>query len=207
MIADSIIFDLDGTLWSAIEGICKSWKTVLSKYPDIKKEITPADLESCMGLQIKEIGRKLFPELDEDFQMKLLKEHCDTEQVILEKEGGNLYPKVEDTLKELAKKYKLFIVSNCQTGYIPCFFKAHKLDKYFIDSECSGNTGLTKAENIKLVMKRNQLLQPVYVGDTALDGASARDAGVPFIYARYGFGQVSDYDYKIDGFEDLLSVL
>ena len=29
---DSIIFDLDGTLWNAIEGVCGTWKTILSKY-------------------------------------------------------------------------------------------------------------------------------------------------------------------------------
>jgi phosphoglycolate phosphatase len=204
---DSIIFDLDGTLWSAINGILKSWKTVLSKYPNIKKEITAADLESCMGLQVKEIGNKLFPELDEDFQMKLLKEHFATEQIILSEQGGILYPNVEETLTELAKNYKLFIVSNCQAGYIPCFYRSHKLDKYFIDSECSGVTGLSKAENIKLIIKRNNLRNPIYVGDTALDASSSRSAGIPFVYASYGFGNVAEYDYVVEEFEELLTLV
>lgn len=37
------------------------------------------------------------------------------------------------------------------------FFKAHKLDKYFIDYECPGRTGLPKGENIKLIVERNNL--------------------------------------------------
>lgn len=37
------------------------------------------------------------------------------------------------------------------------FFKAHKLDKYFTDYECPGRTGLSKGENNKLVIERNNL--------------------------------------------------
>ncbi|WP_160684841.1 HAD family hydrolase [Clostridium sp. C2-6-12] len=203
---DSIIFDLDGTLWNSIEGVCDAWKTVLSKYPNIKRVVTPKDMEGCMGLQVNEIGKKLFPDLDEDFQMKLMKECCDAEQVYLGEHGGKLYPKLEETLKVLSEKYKLFIVSNCQDGYIQCFFKAHKLDKYFNDIECSGVTGLSKGENNKIIIKRNKLKSPIYVGDTNGDAQSAKVAEIPFVYARYGFGNVKEYDYVIDSFEEMLTL-
>jgi phosphoglycolate phosphatase len=36
------------------------------------------------------------------------------------------------------------------------------------------------------------LQSPVYVGDTTGDRDSAAKAGVPFIYANYGFGKVDD---------------
>ena len=203
---NSIIFDLDGTLWNAIEGVCGAWKSILSKYPNIKRVVTPKDMEGCMGLQISEIGKKLFPDLDEDFQMKLMKECCETEQVYLGEHGGKLYPKLEETLKRLSEKHKLFIVSNCQNGYIQCFFKAHKLDKYFIDFECSGVTGLSKGENNKILMGRNNLKSSIYVGDTMGDAESAKVAEIPFIYARYGFGNVEKYDYVIDSFEEILTL-
>ena len=203
---DSIIFDLDGTLWNAIEGVCGAWKAILSKYQNIKKVVTPIDMEGCMGLQISEIGKKLFPDLDEDFQMKLMKECCETEQVYLGEHGGKLYPKLEETLKRLSEKHKLFIVSNCQNAYIQCFFKAHKLDKYFIDFECSGVTGLSKGENNKILMGRNNLKSSIYVGDTMGDAESAKVAEIPFIYARYGFGNVEEYDYVIDSFEEILTL-
>ncbi|MFD3157311.1 HAD family hydrolase [Haloimpatiens sp. FM7330] len=203
---DSIIFDLDGTLWSAIEGICGAWKIILPKYPNITKVITPKEMEGCMGLQIKEIGKKLFPDLDEDFQMKLMEECCEEEQVYLEEHGGTLFPKLEETLKALSEKYKLFIVSNCQDGYIQCFLKAHKLDKYFDDFECPGVTGLSKGENNKIIIERNKLKSPIYVGDTNGDAESAKVAGIPFVYARYGFGNVEEYDYAIDSFEEILTL-
>ena len=203
---DSIIFDLDGTLWNSIEGVCTVWKTVLANYPNIDKVITPNDMKNCMGLTIDKAGKKLFPNLNETLQMQLMRECCKAEVVYLGNHGEKLYPKVEDTLKCLSKKYKLFIVSNCQDGYIQCFFKAHKLDKYFTDIECSGVTGLPKGENNKLIIERNNLQHPVYVGDTTGDRESAVVANIPFIYARYGFGTVDDYDYVIDNFEDIISL-
>ena len=110
---------------------------------------------------------------------------------------------IKDTLKELSKNHKLFIVSNCQDGYIECFFKAHKLDKYFTDYECPGRTGLSKGENNKLIIERNNLKNPVYVGDTEGDAESAKAAGIPFVFAKYGFGNVKEYQYAINKFEDL----
>lgn len=206
MNVDSIIFDLDGTLWDSIEGASLAWKEVLANYPNIKKVITKKDIQSCMGLQIAPIGEKLFPDLSQDMQMQLMNEYCETEQVYLGEHGGILYPNLEETLKKLSKHYKLFLVSNCNDGYIQCFFKSHKLDKYFIDFECSGVTGLSKGENNKLIIKRNNLKNPVYVGDTISDAESAKVAGIPFVYARYGFGQVEKYDYVIDNFEELLKL-
>lgn len=200
---DSIIFDLDGTLWNSIEGICEAWKTVLANNPNITGIVTPEDMQGCMGLPMDEIGKRLFPDLDDKFRTKLMKEFCETEQVYLGEHGGRLFPKLEETLEKLSKKNKLFIVSNCQDGYIQCFFKAHKLNKYFSDFECWGVTGLSKGENNKIIMERNNLKKPIYVGDTNGDAESAKVAGIPFVYARYGFGNVEEYDYVIDRFEEL----
>ncbi|MBR0596480.1 HAD family hydrolase [Sinanaerobacter chloroacetimidivorans] len=201
---DSIIFDLDGTLWNTAKAVCSLWNTILKNYPHIKKSVTIEEVEGCMGLQTNEIGRKLFPNLHEDTQHKLMDELCEAELSYLGEHGGVLYPKLEETLNQLIRKYKLFIVSNCQDGYIQCFLKAHKLDQYFVDFECSGATGLPKGENNKLIIQRNSLKSPVYVGDTNGDAESAKVAEIPFVYARYGFGKVEKYDYVIDGFEEIL---
>ena len=83
------------------------------------------------------------------------------------------------------------------------FLKYHQLGKYFLDFENPGRTGLTKGENIKLIIERNRLNNPVYVGDTEGDLKAARLAGIPFIYASYGFGEVSEYDYYIKALDEL----
>ena len=152
------------------------------------------------------ISRKLFPDLNDTERQNIVKELCEVEQSLLEKNGGVLFHNVENVLKELSQKYKLYIVSNCQDGYIEAFYKFHRLDQYFLDFENPGRTGLSKGENIKLVIERNNLLSPVYVGDTQGDLEAARFANIPFIFAEYGFGQVSEYDMKVKSFEELLKV-
>lgn len=203
---DSIIFDLDGTLWDSVDSIKVSWNNVIQANNGVRNELTREDLEGVMGLQMDEIGRKLFPSLDDQGRAKILKECFDVENEYIEKNGGVPYKNVEAVLKELSKKYKLFIVSNCQDGYIEAFYKYHELEKYFIDYENPGRTGLSKGENIKLIIERNQLSDPVYVGDTEGDFKAARHAKIPFVYAKYGFGEVSEYDEVIEEFEDLLKL-
>jgi phosphoglycolate phosphatase len=203
---DSIIFDLDGTLWDATENVLVVWNQVLSSKKEIKRLIAKEELQGTMGLQIKEIGQKLFPYLDEHVQEEIMAECCQVENEFLENHGGHLYDQLEETLRILSQKYKLYIVSNCQEGYIEAFYQYHQLGKYFQDYENPGRTGLSKGENIKLIMDRNNLKNPVYVGDTEGDRVGAQVAGIPFVYAKYGFGQVSHFDYCIDQFEDLLKL-
>lgn len=204
---DSIIFDLDGTLWDSTSSVLNAWNKTLEKYTEVKNSITVDDMKGVMGLVIRDIAKIFFPYLEEEKRMEIIKDCCKNECDYLEKQGGILYDRLEETLKELSKVYKLFIVSNCECGYIESFFKFHRLDKYFSDFENPGRTGLVKGENIKLIIKRNNLINPMYVGDTAGDLEAASYAGIPFIYARYGFGQVKDYDYVIDNFAELLDVV
>ena len=203
---DSIIFDLDGTLWDATEGIATSWSEIISKYDSEIKQITADDLKKYMGLRLEEIAARIFPNMNEDERDKILKECCEYENEYLTKNGAILYEKLEDTLKELSTKYKLFIVSNWQDGYIELFLDYNNFGQYFVDYECPGRTNLSKDENIKLVINRNNLKNPVYVGDTKMDSEAANKAGVPFILARYGFGNAENYYHAIDKFEELLKL-
>ena len=107
----------------------------------------------------------------------------------------------------LAKKYPLFIVSNCLSGYIENFLDQHQLEHLFTDHECSGNTGRPKAENIGMIVDRNQLKNPVYVGDTMGDFEAAKKNEIPFIYAEYGFGKVDSALYSINHFQQIQDTL
>ena len=72
--------------------------------------------------------------------------------------------------------------------------------------ECFGNNDLPKWDNIALIIKRNNLKNPVYVGDIDNDRIAAGKAGADFIYAEYGFGDVKKYDDIIYRFGDLLRI-
>lgn len=204
---DSIIFDLDGTLWDSTQEVLVSWNQVLDKYDEVGKKFTKEDIEGFMGTPITTIFEVFLPHLDAEKRTAIEKECSENEMKYIATHGGRLFHGLEDVLKVLSAKYKLAIVSNCQNGYIEAFLKYYGFEKYIIDFEHIGRTGLPKGENIKLVMERNKLKNSIYVGDTDGDRKAARLAGVPFVYARYGFGEVKEYDYVIDTIEKLLEMV
>ncbi|MBJ8055344.1 HAD family hydrolase [Bacillus cereus] len=203
---DSIIFDLDGTIWDSINTVLLAWNSIVEENKQVEKKLTRKDFEGTMGLQMDDISSKLFPNLDLDNRTQIIKQCFEIEGKYIEEHGGVLYANVKDVLYNLSKKYKLFIVSNCQQGYIEGFFRYHQLENYFLDYEVPSRTGLTKGDNIKLIIERNNLSKPVYVGDTESDLNASRYAGIPFVYANYGFGNVGEYDQVIEKFDDLLDL-
>lgn len=207
---DGIIFDLDGTMWDTRKPICEAWNIILSNHPEIHRApITENALNDCMGLPMYDIAARLFPDEREITRNTLMDELCTFENGYLAEKGGILYPRLADTLYELSGKYPLFIVSNCQDGYIESFLTAHLMSDFFKDTECWGRTFLPKGESNKILIERNDLKNPVYVGDTAGDAKSAEDAGIDFIYAAYGFGKVDDDRYvaRINTFSELQEIL
>lgn len=203
---DSILFDLDGTLWDSVDGILFTWNQVIEQHHNFRPPITRQEQESLMGLQMDEISRRLFPMESPERQQALMAECMELENQYLAQHGGRLYPGVMETLEVLSKKYPLCIVSNCQKGYIEAFLQAHQLEPFFADFLSYGETLQSKGENIKLVMERNGFQYPIYVGDTQGDRNSAQYANIPFVYAAYGFGTVDDYDAEIQSFSQLLQL-
>ena len=203
-----IIFDLDGTLWDSSEQVVEAWNEVLSRYPDLNRQITADDMQGYMGKTMYHIAALMLPDTEESLRNRIMDECCKNEHIYLEKHNGRLYPQLAKTLLKLKDMgYSLYIVSNCQDGYIQLFLKINSLEKYFEDFICQGATGLTKAENISLAVKRNALDKAVYVGDTLLDMQSADGAGVPFIHASYGFGKPDRETPSIRCFAELTEII
>jgi phosphoglycolate phosphatase len=206
---DSIIFDLDGTLWDSTDTITDAWQTALSKAPYMNNEVmTRERVRSITGMTYDKIFEKLFPFLD-DAQRAEVKHLCSVSELeILHKQGGTLYPELTQTLEYLGEKYKLYIVSNCQSGYIELFMDLYDMHGHFLAHQCFGTKGNPKADNIKDIVNDHNLKNPVYVGDTMGDYDSATKAGVPFIFASYGFGEVENGQVAtIDDFAQLRAIL
>ncbi len=203
---DSIIFDLDGTLWDARDVLVRSWNSSFERL-GVNKKITVDELTPCLGLTLDKIAEKILPSEDMGRSEYITEECCKDHNIFLEKYGGRLYPHFWETIKELKRSYRLFIVSNCREGYIESFLNAHKAWDFFEDIENNGRTGLDKAGNIRLVAERNSLSAPVYVGDTISDMESAKKVGVPFIFASYGFGKCDGCENRIEGFEQLVDLM
>ena len=195
-----IMFDLDGTLWDSTEQIVTSWNQVLQQY---QKQVSLGQLQSLMGQTMDEIARQIMPEEPLDTRMKIFDQCLEEENRYLEAHGGVLFPNVEETLQQLSRQYPLFIVSNCQSGYIEAFLHYHKLEQYFTDHECFGNTGKGKAENEVLVAKRHELDRVIYVGDIQGDYDATKKAGFAFVHAAYGFGTVDADVERAASFREL----
>ena len=203
---DAIIFDLDGTLWNTVDSCLKATSLVKEEHKDITRDVTREQIESAMGKTSDEIINIYYGYLPREKGEEYANEAFSKNVENLLKEGGRLYPNTRETIINLSKKYKLYIVSNCVKGYIESFFNTSGLKDYFDDYESYGNTLLSKGENIKLVIERNNLQNPIYVGDTSGDMEGAKIAGIPFVYAAYGFGDVESFDYKIDDISELLDL-
>jgi len=202
-----IIFDMDGTLWDSAEGVAQSWTRIVNQEYDKERVISVEDVHGVMGKTMDKIAEILFPELEEAPRLELLDLCCKDENAYLREHGGVLYPELEETLTELRKQYHLYIVSNCQSGYIEAFLEHYGFGHYFEDIECFGNNGLQKGENIRRLAKRNGLTKAVYVGDIQGDYDATTEAGLTFIHAAYGFGTIAQKTARIECFKDLPEVV
>ena len=200
---DSIIFDVDGTLWDSTESVAASWNKAIREHSSLNLTLEPVSLSRVFGKTMTEIADTLFPSLSADERMKLLEVCFDEENRYLEDHTGILYPDVARTLKKLASRYPLYIVSNCQCGYIEVMLRTTGLGPYIKDHLCFGETQVPKGETIRKLIVKNRLQSPVYVGDTQGDADSCKTAGIPFIFAEYGFGDVPDARMRIQTFSDL----
>jgi len=205
---DGIIFDLDGTLWDSTGNVALAWQEVINKVDYVKEPMTRDKIRAVTGMAYNVIFDTMFGYLDKHKRDELMAICAKSELEMLHKNGGEFYPGLEETLSYLAGKYKLFIVSNCQSGYIEIFLKLSNVSHYFSGHQCYGTKGNPKAENIKDIVNDNRLAAPVYVGDTQGDYDSAAKAGVPFIFANYGFGKVETGQIAtIDAFGELMELL
>lgn len=203
---DSLILDIDGTIWNTTDIVADAWNTAIdSNFPQVP-HVTGKILQGQFGKTMKVIADNLFSILSEEEKNLLMEKCCEQEQIKLHSNTKPItYPNVVETIKELSKKIPLFIVSNCQKGYIEVVIEKNSIAAFITDSECYGNNGKNKDENIKLICKRNNLKNPAYVGDTQGDYDACKKAGIPFIWVSYGFGKPDDENYfaKIDDFSEL----
>ena len=202
-----IIFDMDGTLWDSAENVANSWNIAMDKVGFKREPITKDDMYRVMGKTMDKIAEILFPFCQGEERAHLLEVCCDVENDYLREHGGQLYPKLRETMEILKDTYHLYIVSNCQAGYIEAFLDYYGFHDLFEDIECFGNNDKPKGENIRLIVERNELDAAVYVGDIQGDYEATTEAGLPFIHARYGFGTIDAKVPYVNALEDLPEVV
>lgn len=198
----SIFFDLDGTLWDAIDQIKESWNLTMERLNQ-PFSFSFEMIKSTMGLTPLETLPITFPGLEEEKAMKLFKECVKDEIKFLSKKPGTLYPNEEEVLSSLAKKYQLYVVSNSDIGYVENYLTSCHMEKYFSGHVCAGDTKLDKWQNILYLKEKEGIDEVIYVGDTLKDKIESKKANVQFIHASYGFGVIENDEFKITNLLEL----
>lgn len=203
---EMIIFDLDGTLWETEKITYKCANAVLRKY-NINQEITMNVIRDSMGSTFEECAKNYMPNIEKSERERIFEVMLNLNAKILEEFGGNVYKNLKETLEKLKNKYKLAIVSNCADGYIESFLSSSNLEEYFDDYMAAAKFKVSKAEAITEVIKRNNITNAIYVGDTLKDFEATKIANIDFIQAKYGFGENLQTKYSIDDIVELPELL
>ena len=202
---ESLIFDIDGTLWDSRALVAEGYNIQLAKEGLSHLAVNAEMFLPLFGKVMTEIADIIFPSIPAPERYALMERCMDTENVHLQNNPCKIgYPGIRETMEKLAKNHRLFIVSNSQQGYPELCIEKLGLTDLIQGHLCFGDTGTCKGETIRRLMARHGIESACYIGDTQGDLDAAELAGIPFIYCAYGFGAV-DHPWKIiDQFEDLL---
>ena len=204
---ESLIFDIDGTLWDSRALVAEGYNLQLHKEGLDHLFVDAETLKPLFGKVMTEIADAIFPNIPLPERYELMDRCMETEnRYLFENECRIGYPKVKETMAELAKTHRLFIVSNAQCGYPELCIEKLGLGDYIEGHMCFGDTGKPKGQTILALMARHGIQNAAYIGDTQGDYEATLDAGIPFIFAAYGFGDPASFDAKIGSIEDLLTL-
>ena len=165
-------------------------------------------LIGLMGKTMDCFAKELLPQYEMDQAMEIIHACEEDENEYLSRVGAKLYGdirKVFETLRDMG--YEIGIVSNCQSGYIEVFLEYYHLGDLVADIECYGNTQQQKDANLKALIERNHYEKYYYLGDTQGDYNACQKAGVPFLFAAYGFGTVDAKVPQVESLEQLPEVM
>ena len=204
---ESLIFDIDGTLWDSRALVAQGYNIQLEKEGLQHLFVDAEQLKSLFGKVMTEIADVIFASIPEESRYDLMERCMDTEnRYLFENECKIGYPNVKETVAELSKKYRLFIVSNSQCGYPELCMDKLGLTPYIEGHLCFGDTGTSKGKTIRTLMEKHNIQSCIYIGDTQGDYEATVEADVPFLWAKYGFGTPEGYVAAIERFEDLLKL-
>lgn len=195
---DLVMFDLDGTLIETAPEICDAVNDTLKHFGLAQvqqdqvdrwighgtRELLVQALAQVRRLTVEEVRRcddlpLIAAEFDRHYQRR-----CGTR--------SHLYPHVREVLQTLrGQGVRLAVVTNKEARYTRTVLAAHDLEPMF-DRVVSGDTLPTKKPDPAgiqscLAQFQVQAARALFVGDSSIDVASARNAGVPVWALPYGY--------------------
>lgn len=198
----AIIFDLDGTLTDTLFDLMQSTNYALrsQNWPERSleevREFVGNGVRRLMERAVPEgVSAEAFEQCFKVFQTHYV-EHC--------QDHTSLYEGVHELLVELkARGYKMAIVSNKLQEGVDELYQA--FFKGLIDVALGDRPGWLRKPYPDMVYKALDELgvtceEAVYIGDSEVDMATARNAGLPCISVLWGFRD-RDYLCEIGAFQ------
>lgn len=190
------VFDLDGTIWDASKPVAESWERTLTRLLGKPHEITEGKMKSVMGMMMDEIAFRLIPEPCGAYTRKEAYEILvDEENKYLSDHPGTFFEGIDKAIREISAFAEVYILSNCQSGYIEAMLHSAPFKDSVKGILCYGDTFLSKKENLSLLIEKKNISKAVYIGDTYGDEEATHGNGLPFIHADYGYGKAENPEY------------
>ncbi len=181
-----LIFDLDGTLLESRRHICKAARdTLLELGLPLKSD---AEILSHLGEPSAAFCKSIAPEYPdpENFRSRFR----ENERLALS-EDGKLFAGAAPLLQQLAGEgYRLAICSNASMEYIELALRATGIRRLF-SAVASASEYPSKAQAVEKLLQQTPNEFAALIGDTSFDADAAAENRIPFIAARYGYGEGS----------------
>ena len=144
---DSIIFDIDGTIWNSTDVVAMAWNKALEK-ENLDVRVTADQLKGLFGRLLPDIAKAILPEQTEAEQLRVIDICCQAEHDLLRAMGAPVY----DGLKAGAL--------SCTTSFCNVFTRLKSVVHFENGLEnltCRqihpGDSGEAKAANIRSIAK------------------------------------------------------
>ena len=204
---ESLIFDVDGTLWDSRGLVAEGYNIQLEKEGLSHLAVTVDDLTPLFGKVMTDLADALLGTIPVEERYEMMERCMATENQYLQDNPCRIgYPKVKETIAELSGKHRIFIVTNAQCGYAEVCMDKLGLRDYVSGWLCFGDTGTSKGKTIRKLMADHGIEDAVYIGDTQGDYEATVEAEIPFIWCTFGFGKPEKWVAKVDAFEELLNL-
>lgn len=195
---DLILFDLDGTLVETAPEIMDAVNDTLGQFglpPVSQQQVNDWIGHGTLSLLVQAVADRNGQSVEAVRSGELLRQMLPVYDVFYQRRCGtrsHLYPHVRETLQALrVQGVKLAVVTNKEGRYTQVVMQVHQLVPLF-DAVVSGDTFPTKKPDPAgvaqcLAQFGAAKARTLFVGDSSIDAATARNAGVPVWLLPYGY--------------------
>ena len=191
MTYDTVIFDMDGTLLDTLEDLRRSTNYALAKHGFAERSLS--EVRGFVGNGVRKLVERALPDHAKERAFDaVFKDFC-THYAIHCSDMTKPYPQVPELIAELSQRgYKLGIVSNKSDAEVK------KLNEKFFHEQIAvavGNRpGISRKpapDSFSYVLETlgSSVEKTLYVGDSGVDVAMARNANVDLVSVTWGFRQ------------------